>query len=115
MASEKDVESKLRELMARLEDSAEAEDSLRSALPESRILALHVEDLDAHFWAELAEGRMRGLERGRHPDPHIVIRAESEELVNLINGNGQVLSSYLLGRIRIDASVSDMLQLRKML
>jgi hypothetical protein len=35
--------------------------------------------------------------------------------VDLIDGRGSLFSAYLSGRIRIDASMSDLLRLRKLL
>lgn len=116
MASEEEVEASLRKLIGRLGDADEGvRASLRESLPEPRTLVLHVTDLDRSYWTLLESGRMGELQTGDPGDAQIRISASSDELVGLIDGNGQVFSAFLLGKIRVEASFSDMLQLRKML
>jgi SCP-2 sterol transfer family len=108
------VEDKLRELIARLDASENGARALGDSLPDSRVLALHVSDLDAHYWTELAEGRMGQFHPGPPERPDIRITATSGDLVDLIDGRGSLFSAYLAGRIRIDASFGDLLRLRKL-
>ena len=116
LASVERVEEKLRDLIERLDQSDdEVRDSLRDSLPEPRILALHLDDLDRHYWTELSDGRMRGLHQGTPSDPDIRVRASSDELVSLIEGKSRLVPAYLTGRVKIKASFAEMLQLRKML
>jgi predicted lipid carrier protein YhbT len=115
MASRTEVERKLSELIARLEASDEGARSLADTLSEPRILGVHVTDLDARYWAELRDGRMGPLEEGAPERADIQVRAPSDVLVDLIDGKGTLFSAYLAGRIRIDASMSDLLRLRRLL
>lgn len=55
-------------------------------------------------------GRLRGTE-----EAHVRIRAASDDLVALVDGEMTFVSAYLSGRIRVDAGVADMLQIRRML
>jgi hypothetical protein len=108
------VEDKIKELIARLDASDNGARALGDSLPQPRVLALHVSDLDADYWTELAEGRMGGLVVGNREDADIRITAASRDLVELIDGRGSLFSAYLGGRVRIDASFGDLLRLRKL-
>jgi predicted lipid carrier protein YhbT len=115
MASRTEVERKLSGLIARLEASEEGARSLSDSLPEPRILAVHVSDLDATYWALLEAGRLGALNQGEPEQADIRVRAPSDVLVDLIDGGGSLFAAYLAGRIRVEASVSDLLRLRKLL
>jgi hypothetical protein len=116
LANVADVEKKLNELIARLHTSDDdVKASLRDSLPEPRILALHLPDLEARYWAELIDGHLGDLQPGEPPEAHMQIRAESDDLIRLIDGDLHLVSAYLSGRIRVTASFEDMLSLRRMM
>lgn len=115
MATTEEVEERLRELFARLDQSDDGARSLGRAIPERRVLALRVPDLDREYWTELEAGRMSELQDGPVGDPHIRVTASSDELVDLIDGKGSLFSAYMAGRVRIESSLSDLLRLRKLL
>ena len=114
MASTEEVEQKLHQLIARLGESEEAARELERSLPDPRVIQLHVTDLDAFYWTELARGRLSPLENERHPQPHIKIAGASDDLVALVDGGASLFSAYVSGRIRIEASFSDLLKLRRL-
>jgi hypothetical protein len=115
MASRTEVERKLTELIARLDDSEEGARSLADTLSDPRILSVRVTDLDAEYWTELRDGRMGSLQAGAPERSDILVRAPSDVLVELIDGKGALFSAYLSGRIRIEASMGDLLRLRRLL
>jgi hypothetical protein len=116
LASTTEVEEKLRELIARLDASdPEVKASLRASLPEPRVLWLRLPDLEADYWTELDANGMRRLHAGAREDAHVRISADSDELLDVIDGRRQLLPAYLAGKIRIDASFEDLLQIRRML
>jgi predicted lipid carrier protein YhbT len=115
LASKEEVERHLRDLIARLVRSDDGASELKRALPERRVLALRVSDLGTDYWTELEGGRLGVLREGSPPDRDILMTASSDDLVDLVEGKGSLFSAYLSGRIRIDASVSDLLRLRKLL
>jgi len=116
LASRDEVERRLEDLLQRLRGTDEVRASLRESVPEPRILALHVSDLDASYWAEMAGGRVGDLHSGEPEDQaHVRIRAGSDDLVALAEGELTLVSAYLSGRVRVDAGVADMLQIRRML
>jgi predicted lipid carrier protein YhbT len=114
LASPEEVKTKLEELIARLSSSDDAARSLGRSLPERRVLAVHVSDLDADWWTTLEGGRMGELRAGPAEDAHIRVAATSDDLVRLIGGEGSLFSAYLAGRVRIEASFSDLLRLRRL-
>jgi hypothetical protein len=115
VATKKTVESKLREMIARLKGSGEeTQVNLARALPHPRAIQIDVTDLDLSYWTELSGGQMGPLKSGPAPDVDIKLRASSDDLVAMVDGQLGLLKSYLSGRIRIDASLSDLMALRKM-
>lgn len=114
MASKEEVERRLRDLIARLGRSDDGARELGRALPERRILSLRVSDLGVDYWTELEGGRFGELQEGSR-DRDILVTASSDDLVGLVEGKGSLFSAYLSGRVRVDASVSDLLRFRKLL
>ena len=113
LASKEDVEERLALLIGRLGADDEAARTLHESLPERRILSLHVTDLDERYWAEMAQGRIGPLQRGAAEDADIRISSTSDELVKLADGGGSVFAAYVAGRVRIQASFSDLMRLRR--
>ncbi len=112
----KEVEAKLRELVSRL-DSADpkVQAELAKALPAPRVLQMDVPDLDASFWTELAGGRMSELRSGTPGNADIRITADSDDIIAMIDGTKPLFSSYLSGRIRVQAGLSDLMALRRLM
>jgi predicted lipid carrier protein YhbT len=114
LATPEEVEIKLRELIARLASSEDAARSLGRSLPERRVLAVHVSDLDADWWTTIEGGALGDLRAGRPERGDIRVEATSQDLIRLIDGEGSLFSAYLAGRVRIEASFSDLLRLRRL-
>lgn len=109
------VAARLQELIDRLDDAGEEmKGRLAQAVP-SRIIQIEVPDIDASFWTELEDGRMHGLHEGDSPDADIRVTAESQSLIDMIDGKKSLFSSYVAGRVRIDASMADLFALRRLL
>ena len=116
MATKKDVESKLRELIDRLGRAGpEAHGQLARALPEARVIQMEVSEPQASYWTELSGGKLGKLHAGKSPDPDIRVTAKAEDLIAMIDGNRNLFSSYLAGHIRVQASISDLMALRKLM
>ncbi len=116
MATQKQVESKLRQLIGRLDKADEGvRDKLTRALPNPRIVQIEVSDIDAAYWTELGGGHLGDLHPGRAPDPDIRMTSSSDDLVAMVDGTKSLFSSYLAGHVKVQASISDLLALRRML
>jgi len=115
VATRAEVGDKLRELIGRLDDAdEEVRDKLADSLPESRSIEIRLTDLETSFWTELAGGRMGKLRSGEKEDADMRIEVRSDDLVALVDGKRSLFSSYLSGQVRIRASVSDLMRLRKL-
>jgi predicted lipid carrier protein YhbT len=114
VATATEVETKLQELIDRLAGDRGAADELGRSLPDRRVLSVHVTDLEADWWTTLEGGRMGRLHGGAVEEADIRVRARSDDLVSLIDGRGSLFSAYLAGRVRIEASFSDLLRLRRL-
>lgn len=114
MASTEEVHERLEQLVGRLGDNEQAARELERSLPDPRVIGLHVNDLDDHYWTELRAGTLSPLRREQHPEPHIRITASSDDLVAVLDGGASLFSAYVSGRIRIEASFSDLMKLRRL-
>jgi hypothetical protein len=116
LATKRQVERKLRELIERLDEAPDgAKESLAEALPEPRVIEVAIPDLDAVYWTELSRGHMKGLHQGAPAgEAEIKVRVSSDHLVDLVDGNKSLFGSFLGGQVKIEASFSDLLRLRKL-
>ena len=115
MASKREVERKLRELIHRLDGSGgQTRGSLSHALPDPRVIEVVVTDLHCAYWTTLAAGATDRLHPGPAADPEIRVRVASDRLVDLVDGRRSLFGEYLAGHVRIDASFSDLLRLRRL-
>ena len=114
MATKHQVEAKLRELIRRLEGTEEGQEALARALPEPRIIQVEVPDLGLTYWTELSAGRMGKLRNGVPPEADIRIRADGDELVQMVDGKRSLFSSYIGGKVKIEASFADLMRLRRL-
>ena len=116
MATKKDVESKLRELIGRLDRAGpKAHGQLAQALPDARVIQMDVSEPQASYWTELSGGKLGKLHTGKAPDPDIRGTAGADDLIAMIDGNRNLFSSYLAGHIRVQASISDLMALRRLM
>jgi hypothetical protein len=114
VATKRQVESKLRELIKRLDQAQNGQDSLSQALPDARVVEVYVPDLEQSFWTELAGGRMGRLHSGPPGRSDIRVEADSDVLVDLVDGQRSIFSSYLAGRVKVEASFTDLMRLRRL-
>jgi hypothetical protein len=115
LGTKRQVESKLRELINRLDQTEEGVTALSQALPDRRVIEVHVVDLEATYWTDLADGRMDPLRRGpADGDPDMRLEMESDDLIDIIDGRRSMFSSYVAGRMKVEASFADIIRLRKL-
>jgi predicted lipid carrier protein YhbT len=80
-----------------------------------RTLSCRVPDLDVAFHARLAGGRIVDVADGEDPRAKLKLTADSDDLVALVQGGLNIASAWASGRIKIDASLLDLMKLRKLL
>jgi putative sterol carrier protein len=80
-----------------------------------RTLACRVSDLDVAFHGRLKDGTIVDLADGDDPKAKLRLTSSSDDLVALVNGQLNVTSAWASGRVKIDASLFDLMKLRKLL
>ena len=115
MPPKQEVAKKLQALIDRLDEAGpDVHQRLAGSVP-SRVVQIELTDIDTTFWSEMEDGRMSGLTEGPTPDAEIRVTTDSQTLVDILDGRKSLLSSYVAGHVRIDASMADLLSLRKLL
>jgi putative sterol carrier protein len=108
MATVEECRAALEALAARMSGNASQGDL-------NRTLACRVTDLDVAFHGRLADGRIVDLADGDDPSAKLKLTASSDDLIALVDGKLNIMSAWTSGRIKIDASIMDLMRLRKML
>ncbi len=114
VATKRQVETKLRQLIGRLHGADEGVEALAKALPEAKVIEVVVPDLDQTYWTKLEHGRMGPLHPGAPDRADIRLEAGSDVLVEIVDGERSLFSSYVAGRVKVEASFADLLRLRKL-
>ena len=113
MASKAEVERQLEILFKRLGENPE---SVRGAIPDRKVLRCQVTDLGTAWYAVIEDGQVsRPTETPPDGRVDITLRVGSDDLVDLIEGQQSFLSAFTSGRIKVDASIMDLLRLRTLL
>ena len=80
-----------------------------------RSLACRITDLDAGFHGRLVDGRIQNLTDGDDPKAKIRMIISSDDLIELVSGRLDAKRAFASGRLKIKASVFDLLKLQKLL
>jgi hypothetical protein len=113
VATKAEVERQLAALMARLDGN---EANVRSAIPSRKVLICHVPDLDAAWYSVVEHGHVsQPTETPPNGRADITLRVGSDDLVDLVEGRISFLSAFTAGKVKVDASIVDLLRLRSLL
>ena len=113
MATKAEVERQLGLLMSRLDGN---EANVRSAIPTRKVLRCHVPDLGADWYSVVNDGHVsQPSETPPNGRADITLRVGSDDLVDLVKGRISFLSALTSGKVRVDASIVDLLRLRSLL
>ena len=115
MATQSECEVALRSLAQRLDDVPL---DLRRKYVVTRTLACRVPDLDVVFLARLDDGGIEQLRCSQGPDTagaQVRLAADSDDLLLLIAGELSPPAAWATGRLKVEASVLDLLKLRTLL
>ena len=105
-----EVEALLGELAERF--AAIDPDLRRTMLPTRRTLELAVSDLGVRYHATLLHGELQALTQGALDRPDVRVTVDSADLASLADGTLRLGEAYAGGRIRVEASMMDLLRLR---
>lgn len=112
MASVEQVEAVLVELIRRADG---IDPSTRAMLPSRRVVEARCPDLDLVYHARWSGGQLGEVVAGPADRPDIRISVDSDDLVAMSAGELAFHRAYASGRIRLDASMTDLLRLRAVL
>ena len=100
--------------LADLADRLSANESAQQRVSFDRSLTCTIRDLDLIFAGRLNGGHLVEIRRAQSKDAQIKLSMNSDDLVALVAGRLKMASAWATGRVRIDASIRDMLRLRSL-
>lgn len=114
MASKSEVGEALARLMARLDGN---EANVRSAIPGRKVLRCRVPDVDSTWYSVIDDGHVSRPAEQPPDDGHIdvTLQVNSDDLIDLVEERTSFLSAFLSGKVRVDASFTDLLRMRNLL
>jgi predicted lipid carrier protein YhbT len=112
MASLEECRACLNDLAVRI---AELDPDLRRKHTVERTLSCHVTDLGVTFSGALTEDGLDDVTDEDRPDAQVRLTTTSDDLLALCSGELSFASAWTRGRVRVDASVLDLLRLRSLL
>ena len=112
MATKRECEAALRSLAKRLDG---VDPSLRKRHAPDRTVTCRITDLDTTFSGKLSSGTLMDISNKPLDDAQIRLTVSSDDLLAVTNGELAFSSAWAAGRLKIEASVLDMIRLRGML
>ena len=109
MATVEECEAAMHKLAERLKspDGAQARGKMID-----RSISCHLRDLDVTFGGQLRGGEIGDIHRAPQPDGQLKLTTTSDDLVALVDGRRNFAKAWASGRLKIDASVFDLIKLR---
>ncbi|MEU4469508.1 MULTISPECIES: SCP2 sterol-binding domain-containing protein [unclassified Streptomyces] len=108
-----------RSALDKLSDSMQrAEGDVRAAAALDRSVSCHITDLDVTFVGRMRGGRIEVHDTVQGPPPgkaEIRLAMTGDDLVALVGGELNFAKAWGSGRVKLNAGVRDLLQLRKLL
>jgi hypothetical protein len=80
-----------------------------------RSVTCHLRDLGVTFGGQLRDGGLQDVTRVAAPDGQIRLTMTSDDLVALVGGSLQFPRAWATGRVKVDASVLDLIRLRSLM
>jgi hypothetical protein len=112
MASDKECRAALERLAARL---ATVDGDERNHHAFDRTMSAAVPDLGVTFSGVLSDGHLTGITTESAPKAQVRLTVSSDDLIALTDGHLDFAKAWLSGRIKVEASVRDLLKLRSMI
>lgn len=113
MVGTDEVEQLLDDLVERF--AAIDRDLRRAVLPSRRSLEVAFTDLGVSYHTTLEQGDLRPLAQGTLARPDVRVTASSDDLQALASGTLPLAAAYADGRVKVEASMLDLLRLRALL
>jgi predicted lipid carrier protein YhbT len=100
--------------LADLADRLAANEAAQRSVAFDRSLTCTIRDLDVVFAARLKGGHLVDIRRAPSKDAQVKLSMTSDDLVALVAGRLKMAGAWATGRVRIDASIRDILRLRSL-
>lgn len=98
--------------LAELADRLAANESAQGQVSFDRTLSCTIRDLHVTFAGRLKGGQLVDIRRSPSKDAQVRLSMTSDDLVALVAGQLKMTSAWATGRVKIDASIRDMMRLR---
>lgn len=112
MATVEECEAALHDLAARL-GAVDAETRRERVV--DRTLSCWISDLKECFTGRLGADGLTDIARSDQPDGQVRLKVTSDDLIALTQGELSFPVAWATGRVKVDASISDLLKLRSLL
>jgi putative sterol carrier protein len=112
MATVEECRAALEELAERM---AAADEGVRQRAGLNRSLSCHLTDLHVTFSGQLRDGHIHDIIMDSPERAQIRLTMTSDDLVALVDGKLHFASAWAKGRVRIEASMLDLLRMRSLL
>jgi predicted lipid carrier protein YhbT len=112
MANKRDCEAALRSLAERFNG---VDDSLKKRHAPDRTVSCRIPDLETTWFARLHNGALSDLTNKPVEDAQIRLTVSSDDLLAMTAGELPLASAWAAGRLKIEASVLDMIRLRTLI
>jgi hypothetical protein len=112
MATDKECRAALERLAARLA-TVDGDEHRHNTF--DRSMSCLVPDLNVTFSGALSDGQITGITTEPAPKAQVRLTVGSDDLVALTDGHLDFGRAWLSGRVKVEASVRDLLKLRSML
>jgi len=112
VATVEEIDAVMWQLLGRF---GEVDDDLRALLPSRRTIEARCPDLDYVRHAEWRRGELVVLQEPPTRRADIRISVRSDDLLAIANGELTFSRAYASNRVRLDASMTDLLRLRAVL
>jgi hypothetical protein len=111
VATKDQVSRAIERLMARLDGN---EANVRSAIPGRKVMGCRVLDLDAIWYSVIDNGHVSPPTETPPPgEPvSVLLKVNSDDLIDLVEERTSFMSAFFSGKVRVDASFTDLLRLR---
>lgn len=112
MATVEEVDAAIGDLLGRL---GQVDDSTRALLPAKRLIEARCPDLDYVRHAEWRSGTLVMLDEAPEGRADIRISVRSDDLLRIVSGELPFGRAYSANKVRLDATMTDLLRLRTVL
>jgi hypothetical protein len=89
--------------------------AVRARTVSERSVSCTVKDLKVIFTGQLRDGGLHDIQLGDSAKAQVRVSLVSDDLIRLCNGELDIASAWARGRVRVDASVFDLLKLRSLI